>query len=41
MDQILTEFELVTGGAYEIKGATTVQVRSQASGLDKPQALSK
>jgi len=41
MDQILLEFEFLTGGTYEMKGATTVQVRSQASGLDKRHATSQ
>jgi len=41
MDQIPLEFEFLTGGTYEMKGATTVQARSQASGLDKHQATIK
>jgi len=38
MDQIPLEFESLTGGTYEAIGTTTVQVCSQASGLDKRQA---
>ena len=38
MGQIPLEFEFLTTGTSETKRATTIQVRSQASGLDKRQA---
>jgi len=38
MEQTPLEFEFLTGGTYETTGASTVQVPSQASGLEKRQA---